>query len=111
MFFVIGLLFCYVLPCFATGCHAFNFKIATAALRPRNDTKLERFNLGDGRFSFFAVIFRAVLLCTVFQTFRSGNCSVFPKNLQNLSLRGGRNFAPDAAIFDGTICHPVTKYG
>jgi len=40
MFFVIGLLFCYVLPCFATGCHTFTFKIATAALRPRNDTKI-----------------------------------------------------------------------
>ena len=21
------------------------------------------------------------------------------------------HFAPDAAIFDGTICHPVTNYG
>ena len=26
-----------VLPCFVTGCHSCNFKIATAALRPRND--------------------------------------------------------------------------
>ena len=23
----------------------------------------------------------------------------------------GAIFAPDAAIFDGTICHPETKYG
>jgi len=30
-------------PCFGTGCHAFGLKIATAALRPRNDTNLERF--------------------------------------------------------------------
>ena len=43
MFFVISIPFCYVLPCFATECRTFNFKIATAALRPRNDTKLKRF--------------------------------------------------------------------
>ena len=90
MFFVISIPFCYVLPFFGAGCHAFDFQIATAALRPRNDTKLERFCLENRRFSFFAVIFCAVLLCTVFQTFRSGNCSVFPQNLPNLSLRGGR---------------------
>ena len=44
--------FCrFPLPCFATGCHAYNFKIATAALRPRNDTNLNRFHFGNGRFS------------------------------------------------------------
>ena len=32
MFFVIGIPFCFVPPCFATGCHAFGFKIA-ASLR------------------------------------------------------------------------------
>ena len=42
-FFVIGLPSCFVLPCFATGCHAFGLKIATAALRPRNDTKMVGF--------------------------------------------------------------------
>ena len=31
-FFVIGLPFCFVLPCFVTGCHTFSFKIA-ASLR------------------------------------------------------------------------------
>jgi len=31
-----------VLPCFAAGCHAFDFKIATAAMRPRNDKKTGR---------------------------------------------------------------------
>ena len=83
--------FCrFLSPCFATGCHTFGFKIATAAKRPRNDTKLERFNLENGRFSIFAVIFCAVLLCTAFQTFRSGNCSVSPQNPPDLSLRGGR---------------------
>ena len=30
-------------PCFVPGCHAFGSKIATAALRPRNDTKNGRF--------------------------------------------------------------------
>ena len=34
---------CFVLPCFATGCLAFGFKIATAAMRPRNDTKMVGF--------------------------------------------------------------------
>ena len=43
LFFVIGLPSCFVLPCFATGCHAFGLKIATAALRPRNDTKIGMF--------------------------------------------------------------------
>ena len=43
MFFVIGISSCFVLPCFATGCHAFGFQIATAALRPRNDTKMVGF--------------------------------------------------------------------
>ena len=57
---------------------------------PRNDTKLGRFNLENGRFSFFAVIFCAVSLRIVFQTFRSENSSDFPKNPPNLSLRGGR---------------------
>ena len=83
MFFAIGISSCFVLPCFVTGCHAFGFKIATAALRPRNDTKLERFCLENRRFSFLAVIFCAVLLCIVFQTFHSKNCPVFPQNLPN----------------------------
>ena len=37
------------LPCLATGCHAFGLKIATAALRPRNDTKMKRFYLRNKR--------------------------------------------------------------
>ena len=41
--FVTELPSCFVLPCFATGCHASNLKIATAALRPRNGTKNGRF--------------------------------------------------------------------
>ena len=89
MFFVIGISSCLVLPCFATGCHTSNFKIATAALRPRNDTKSGRLYLGNGRFHFMRP-FCALSLRIVFQTFRFGNCSVFPQNLSDLSLRGGR---------------------
>ena len=90
MFFVIGISSCFVLPCFVPGCHASNFKIATAAMRPRNDTKLRRFCLENRRFLFYAVVFCAVSLRIVFQTFHSGNCSVFPQNPPDLSLRGGR---------------------
>ena len=122
MLFVMGLPFCFALPCFGAGCHTFGFKIATAALRPRNDTKLERFCLENRRFSFFAVVFCAVLLCIAFQTFRSENCTVFNrfvpeiasisrKTHQNCHCEEGAIFAPDAAIFDDAICHPETKYG
>ena len=92
MFLVIGISSSFVLSCFATGCHTSDLKIATAALRPRNDTKLRRFCLENRRFSFLSVIFCAVSLRIVFQTFRSGICSVFPQNPPDLSLRGGRNF-------------------
>ena len=80
-FFVIGLPSCFPLPCFVPGCHAFDFKIAAAALRPRNDTNLERFYLENRRFLFYAVVFCAVSPRIVFQTFCSGNRSVFPQNL------------------------------
>jgi hypothetical protein len=59
---------------------------------PRNDTKSGRFCLENRRFLFYAVVFCAVSLRIVFQTFRSGNCFVFPQNLSLLSLRGGRSF-------------------
>ena len=36
--------FCrFLLPCFATGCRTFGLKIATAAMQPRNDTKMVGF--------------------------------------------------------------------
>ena len=36
--------FCrFLLPYLATGCHTSDFKIATAAMRPRNDTKMVGF--------------------------------------------------------------------
>ena len=62
MFFVIGLSSCFVLPCFGAGCHTFGLKIATATLRPRNDTKTGRFCLENRRFLFYAVVFCAVSL-------------------------------------------------
>ena len=100
--FVIGISFCFVLPCFVPGCHTSNFKIATAALRPRNDTELERFYLENRRFSFMRSFFaryrsassfkRSFRKSFRFQSFRSGNCSDFPQNPPDLSLRGGRSF-------------------
>ena len=77
--------------CFATGFHTFGLKIATAALRPRNDTNLKRFCFGNGRFCFMRP-FRAETLRTVFQAFRSENRFVFQQTLSDLSLRGGRIF-------------------
>ena len=36
--------FCrFLLPCFVPGYHTFDFKIATAAMQPRNDTKMVGF--------------------------------------------------------------------
>ena len=57
MFFVIGLPACFVLPCFGAGCRAFSFQIATAALRPRNDTELRRFGV---KIAYFARILRVL---------------------------------------------------
>ena len=111
MFFAIGISSCFVLPCFATGCHTFGFKIATAAVRPRNDTKLERFCLENRRFLFYAVIFCAVSLRIVFQTFIPEIVPFSRKTHQICHCEEGAIFAPDAAIFDGSICHPETNYG
>ena len=122
MFFVIGISSCFVLPCFATGCHASNFKIATAAMRPRNDTELERFYLENRRFLFYAVVFCVVSLRIVFQTFipeivpfsivSFRKLFRFPaKPTRFVIARRAQFFAPDAAIFNETICHPGTNYG
>ena len=58
---------------------------------PRNDTKLGRLYLENGRFSFMRP-FRAETPRAVFQTFRSENRFVFQQTLSDLSLRGGRIF-------------------
>ena len=107
-----GLKFCrFVLPCFATGCHTFAFQIATAAKRPRNDTKLERYNLENGRFSSFAVIFCVLSLRDRLKHSDLETGRFFIKPTSFVSLRGGRIFAPDAAILNESICHPGTKHG
>ena len=91
---------------------ALSIRINVPFLRkPRNDTKSERFCLETGTLRFMQPFFCAVLLRIVFQTFRSGNRSISQQNLSDLSLRGGRNFAPDAAILNGTRRHPGTKHG
>ena len=118
--FVIGLPSCFVLPCFGAGYHASNFKIATAALRPRNDTKSGRFCLENGRFLFYAVVFCAVSLRIVFQAFISEIVPFsivsfrkllrFPAKPVSLVI-ARRARAPDAAIFNESICHPGTNYG
>ena len=68
-FFVIGISSCFVLPCFVPGCHAFDFKIAAAALRPRNDTNLERFYLENGRFAFLRLFFARYRPASFFKRF------------------------------------------
>ncbi len=88
-FFVIGLPSCFVLPCLATECHAFGLKIATAAMRPRNDTKVERFYLENERFCFRRPFSRGITPLK-FETFRSETVPFFPQNPSSLSLRGGR---------------------
>ena len=70
----------------------------------------ENFSFGEAQ---------AALLRIVSQTFRSGNCFVFPQNLKLFRFPAKpikfvivrRARAPDAAIFDDAICHSVTKYG
>ena len=60
---------CFVLPCFAAGCHTFGLKIATAALRPRNDTNLKRFCFWKRAFLFYAVIFARCCPAPFFKRF------------------------------------------
>ena len=74
-------------------------KIATAALRPRNDTKLERFYLENRRFWSYSVAF------VRFQ-FESTFCfSAQPPQSCHCEERS------DAAIFNGAKRHPGTKHG
>ena len=82
MFFVIGLPSCFVLPCFATGCHTSNFKIATAALRPRNDTKMVGFAIKPA--IFISKIFEIRLAGT--PCFATG-CHTFGLKIATAALR------------------------
>ena len=75
MFFVIGILSCFPLPCFVPGCHTFDFKIATAAVRPRNDTELERFWV---KIAYFARILRVLRSRQRRRTARSATDAAYP---------------------------------
>ena len=91
MFFVIGIPSCYVLPCFGAGCHASNFKIATAALRPRNDTKSGRFCLENRRFFVLCGRFLRGVALRPIHTFQCKKLVGFSqKPTSFVSLRGGR---------------------
>ena len=68
-FFVIGISSCFVLPCFGAGCHTFGFQIATAATRPRNDTKIGTFLFENGRFSFMRLFFAQCRSASFFKRF------------------------------------------
>ena len=93
--------FCrFPIPCFVPGCHTFGLKIAAAALRPRNDTNLERFYLENRRFLFYAVTFCAVSPRIVFQTFCSENRSVFPQNLFGATGTAGGFLATRKSLGD-----------
>ena len=99
MFFVISIPFCYVLPCFGAGCHTFGLKIATAALRPRNDTKLGRF---WGKNS---------LLCKDFDTLKgsAGLCPALPffailvRQRSSLARRAKEPLNQSAAALGGSF--------
>ena len=75
--------FCrFLLPCFVTGCHTFGLKIATAALRPRNDTNLKRFYLGNGRFLFLRLFFSQYRSALSFKRFAPEIVPFFRKTYQ-----------------------------
>ena len=69
-------------PCFATGCHTFGLKIATAALQPRNDTKMLGFAIKPNIFiSEMFEIHHAGTLC-----FATG-CHTFGFKIATAALR------------------------
>ena len=96
MSFVIGISSCFVLPCFVPGCHAFGLKIATAALRPRNDTELETFLFGKQTFFVSCGRFLRGIAPHRLSNVHSGNRSVF------------KRFVPEIVPFSRKthpICH------
>ena len=78
---------------------------------PRNDTKLERFYLENGRFHFLRLFFAR---CRSASFFKRSVPEIVPfsrKTCQICHCEEGAIFMPDAAIFDDAICHPGTKCG
>ena len=72
----------FPIPCFVPGCHTFGLKIATAALRPRNDTKMEHFMLGKHTFLFYEVIFARCCSASFFKRFVPKNVPFLSKTCQ-----------------------------
>ena len=87
--------------------------------KPRNDMKLGRFCLENGRFLPYAAFLRGAAP----HRFSNGSSSFFKRFVPIVSklfcfpakpadfVIARRARAPDAAIFDGTICHPGTRHG
>ena len=94
MFFVIGLPSCFVLPCFGAGCHTFGLKIATAAMRPRNDTKIGTFLFENGRFSFMRLFFARCRPASSFKRFVPENVSFSRKTYQSCHCEEGAFLRP-----------------
>ena len=81
---------CFRLPYFVPGCHTFGLKIATAALRPRNDTKMKRFMWGKHTFLFYEVIIARCCSASFFKRFVPRNVPFFSKTCQICHCRVGR---------------------
>ena len=94
--------FCrFLLPYLAMGFHTFHFKIATAALRPRNDTKSERF---------YWEIKRLVSYLSVISHFRSTWTSRFPARPTNLVIARRAQFCARRGNLKVEVQHSGTKH-
>ena len=87
--------FSFCSPCFVPGCHAFGFKIATAALRPRNDTKSKRFIWKTNIFGRIQLFSIGINVRFSGKTYRFCHCEE----------------RSDVAIFKPKAWHPGTKHG
>ncbi len=86
---------CLVFPYLALGFYASNFKIATAALRPRNDTKSKRFIWKTNFFGRIQLFSIGINVRFSGKTYRFCHCEE----------------RSDAAIFKPKAWHPVAKHG
>ena len=97
----------FVLPCFAAGCHVDHLKIATAAVRPRNDTKLERFYLETDVSRFMRSFFARYCSAWFFKRFVP---KIVPFSAKPTKFVIARSDS-DAAILNETRRHSGTNYG
>ena len=89
----------FLLPCFAAGCHASNFKIATAAMTPKRGVFVWKTDVFCFMRSFFA-------RCRSASSFKRFVPEIVPfprKTDQICHCEEGAVFAPDAAIFNEAI--------